>query len=156
MLGSIFYSIDTSALINWWVEDYTPEVFPGLLPLMENLVAEGRLRAARSVKDELGPGDLRAWCLRQPGLFVDEDEAIQRRVAELMDAYQSPKKPRGIDRADPFVIALADTRAEDWRVVSAEKPGSLAKNPGIPTVCADIRLRHIRFVEMLRLEGWKL
>lgn len=98
----ICYSIDTSALINWWVEDYGPEVFPGLLPLMEGLIAEGRLRAARSVKDELGKGDLRTWCLTQTDLFLDEDQAIQLRVAQLMTAYQNPKKTRGIDKADPL------------------------------------------------------
>lgn len=156
MPGPIFYSIDTSALINWWVEDYSPGVFPGLLPRMEGLVAEGRLQAIRSVKDELGPGDLRAWCLQQPDLFVDEDEAIQIQVAALMAAYQDPKKPRGIDKADPFVIALAATREGDWRVVSAERGGGLAKNPNIPTVCAAIGLAHIRFFDMLRLEGWQL
>jgi hypothetical protein len=156
MQGPVFYSIDTSALINWWVEDYGPDVFPGLLPLMEGLVAEGRLRAIRTVKNELGPGDLRTWCLKQPDLFVDEDEAIQIRVTQLMAAYQNPKKPRGIDKADPFVISLAATREGDWRVVSAEKGGSLIKNPNIPTVCADIGIAHVRFFELLRLEGWRL
>ena len=151
-----FYSIDTSALINWWVEDYSPDVFSSLPPLMEALIAEGRLRAARSVKDELGEGDLRKWCLAQTDLFLDEGEDIQLRVAQLMASYQNPKKTRGIDKADPFVIALADVSAGDWRVVSAEKGGSLANNPNIPTVCGDIGIQHIRFVEMLRLEGWKL
>ena len=59
MAGRVCYSVDTSALINWWVEDYSPDVFPGLLPTMETLIATGRLRAVRSVKDELGDGDLR-------------------------------------------------------------------------------------------------
>ena len=84
MAGAICYSIDTSSLINWWVEDYSPDVFPGLLPKMEALIAAGRLRAVRSVKDELGDGDLRKWCLAQENLFVDEDEVIQQRVAQLM------------------------------------------------------------------------
>ena len=154
MAKGIRYSIDTSALINWWVEDYSPVVFPGLLPKMEELIGQGRLRAARSVKDELADGDLRKWCLAQPDLFVDEDEEIQKRVAGLMAAYQNPKKSRGIDQADPFVIALADMNG--WHVVSAERGGSLAINPNIPTVCDAIGVQHIRFFEMLRGEGWKL
>ena len=156
MAANVCYSIDTSALINWWVEDYSPDVFPSLIPRMEALIAEGRLRAARSVKDELGEGDLRKWCLAQPDFFAEEDEAIQHRVAQLMAAYQNPKKARGIDKADPFVIALADMSEGDWRVVSAEKGGSLAKNPNIPTVCSDIGIDHRRFFEMLRLERWRL
>ena len=127
MPGSVYYSIDTSALINWWVEDYSPDVFPGLLPLMGDLIAQGRLRAPRSVKDELGTGDLRKWCLAQHDLFVDEDEAVQLRVAQLYGGYQNPKKVRGIDKADPFVIALAATQDGDWTVVSAERGGSLAR-----------------------------
>lgn len=156
MPGQHFYSIDTSALINWWIEDYSPDVFPGLLPRMENLIAEGRLRAVRSVKDELSPGDLRNWCVAQADFFVDEDGAIQNRVAQLMANYQNPKKVRGIDKADPFVIALADVTNGEWFVVSAEKGGSLMNNPNIPTVCADIGIDHIRFFQLLREEQWQL
>lgn len=150
------YSIDTSALINWWIEDYSPDVFPGLLPKLEALISEGRLRPVRSVKDELGDGELRDWCLKQPGLFIDEDEKVQRRVAQLMATYQNPKKPRGIDKADPFVIALADVQEDKWIVVSAERGGSLENNPKIPVVCREIGVEHIRFIEMLRREGWSL
>ena len=156
MPGSGLYSIDTSALINWGFEDYSPDVLPGLLPRMEALIAEGRLKAARSVRDEILPGDLLDWCKTQPGLFVDEDEIVQQRVAQLMATYQSPKKKLGIAKADPFVIALADVMSGDWTVVSAEKGGSLASNPKIPIVCADIGLCHVRFFEMMRMEGWQL
>ncbi|MFQ5664767.1 MAG: DUF4411 family protein [Terriglobia bacterium] len=154
MAAAVSYSIDTSALINWWVEDYSPDVLPGLLPRMEALIAEGRLRAVRSVKDELAEGVLRKWCLAQPNFFVDEDAEIQERVGQLMAAYQNPKKARGIDKADPFVIALADING--WHVVSAERGGSLAKNPNIPTVCGAIGVEHIRFFDMLRSERWQL
>jgi len=151
-----FYSIDTSALINWWVEDYSPDVLPGLLPLMKSLIDRGRLRAVRSVKDEIAPGELRNWCTAQADFFVDEDEAIQRRVVKLMASYQNPKKPRGISKADPFVIALADVADGEWTVVSAERGGSITNNPNIPTVCADIGVPHVRFFEMLRIEHWQL
>lgn len=156
MNGRECYSIDTSALIHWWCEGYTPEVFPSLLPLMEELVAEGRLRAARSVKDELADGPLRDWCQNQSNFFVDEDEAIQLRVRQLMAAYQNPRRTRGIAKADPFVIALAATQGGNWHVVSAEAGGGLANNPNIPTVCGAIGVKHIRFFDMLRQQGWQL
>jgi hypothetical protein len=154
MQRQVSYSIDTSALINWWAEDYSPDVFPGLLPKMKNLIREGRLRAVRSVKDELKDGDLRTWCLAQPDLFVDETKEIQNRVTAMMATYQNPKRIRGISGADPFVIALAAVNG--WHVVSAERGGSLASNPNIPTVCNAIGTQHIRFFEMLRREGWRL
>lgn len=153
---NISYSIDTSALIKWWVEDYTPEVFPGLVPKMESLISEGRLRAVRSVKDELATGELRTWCLNQADLFIEEDEAIQVRVKELMATYQNPKRKQGIAKADPFVIALADVQDGEWHVVSAEVGGSVENNPKIPIVCMGIGISHISFFEMLRNEGWKL
>jgi hypothetical protein len=154
MPGHQHYSIDTSALINWWVEDYSPDVFPGLIPKLEELIVEGRLRAVRSVKDELADGDLRKWCMAQAGFFLEEDAMVQKRVGQLMATYQNPKKARGIDKADPFVIALADING--WQVVSAEKGGSLENNPNIPTVCNAIGVPHMRFFEMLRQEEWAL
>jgi hypothetical protein len=95
MNGKVFYSIDTSALIHWWCEDYTPEVFPSLLPLMEGLVAQGRLRAARSVKDELADGPLRDWCQNQADFFVDENEAIQLRVKQSHGGLPEPQEGTG-------------------------------------------------------------
>ena len=45
------YSIDTSALIDWWVDKYSPEIFEGLPDKVAGLIAAGRLCASRSVKD---------------------------------------------------------------------------------------------------------
>ncbi len=73
-----------------------------------------------------------------------------------MPVYQNPKKARGIDKADPFVIALADLQLPKWHVVSAERGNSLANNPNIPTVCGQIGVSHLRFFDMLRLERWAL
>ena len=39
------YSIDTSALIEWWVEKYSPDVFAGIPEKMAGLIAEERLFA---------------------------------------------------------------------------------------------------------------
>ena len=156
MNSALHYSIDTSALITWWSEDYTPDVFPSLLPLMENLISEGRLRDVRHVREEIAQGDLLEWCKLQSDFFLEDDEEIQLKVRELMATYQNPKKTRGIGNADPFVIARAAINGEHWCVVSSESVGSLERNPSIPTVCDDIGMSHNRFFEMLRLEGWKL
>ena len=162
MSGNLpFYCIDTSALIDWW-EEYSPDVFPGLLPLMEALVAKGRLCAVRYVRDEIKDSDdeltLAKWCKAQGGFYCDDDEAIQLKVREIMERFQVPKKPRGIGNADPFVIARASLNGPEWHVVSSEKVavGNKHKNPNIPFVCNEVGVKHIRFLEMLRMEGWKL
>ena len=159
-----FYSIDTSALIDWW-EDYSPDVFPGLLPLMENLIIEGRLRAVRYVRDEITdsgrPNDeltLAKWCKAQNGFYLDDNEEVQIMVRKIMRQFQNPKKSRGIGNADPFVIAQAAVSGDNWCVVSSERAanGNADRNPNIPFVCKELQVRPIRFLDMLRMENWKL
>lgn len=155
------YSIDTSALIDWW-EVYSPDVFPGLLPLMTGLVAEGQLHAVRYVRDEIRDSEddntLAKWCRSQDGFYFDDDEPIQRHVRAIMGRFQVPKKTKGISGADPFVIACAARNGPDWHVVSSERPatGNAHRNPNIPFVCASLKVNHIRFLDMLRMEGWRL
>jgi len=122
--GRLSYSMDTSALLDWWVRYYPPRVFKGLVPRMEVLVEEGRLRASREVRDEVEYENegLRSWLKAQEGLWLDSDEAVQRIVANLMDRHYNPEKPdKGIHGADPFVIAVAAMQRPMWAVVSGGK-----------------------------------
>ena len=159
--GRPSYCIDSSALIDWW-EYYAPDVFPDLLPLMEVLVSEGRLRAVRYVNDEIQVSDdretLAKWCRRQAGFYVDDDEAIQYKVREIMARFQVPKRPRRIANTDPFVIARVAQNGSDWHVVSSKWPenGNAHRNPNIPFVCREMGVLHIRFLDMLRAERWRL
>ncbi len=156
------YSIDTSALIDWWVRYYPPAAFPGLIPRIEQLIEDKRLRASREVKDELEPrnDDCYQWSKAQPELFVDSDDSIQEVVAELMQQYFNPGKPdKGIGGADPFVIALAAIQnPTPWVIVTGEKPGSI-ENPKIPWVCKSFHphpIRTVSFLELIKEEGWQL
>ncbi len=155
------YSIDTSALVDWWVRSYPPRVFKGLVPRMEQLIAEGRLRASREVRDELDKQDdaLLAWAKGHPDLWVESGDAVQGVVAELMAQYFNPQKPdKGIGNADPFVIGVAATEGAHWAVVTGEKPGSV-ENPKIPFVCRRFQpqpIRSLSFLELIVAEGWEL
>jgi hypothetical protein len=162
MSGQRCYSIDTSALIDWWIRYYPPATFRGLVPRMESLIAEGRLHASREVQEEIFYENegLREWLRAQVDLFVESNEAIQRVVSELMAQYHDHEKPdKGINGADPFVIGLAATqKPEAWIVVHAEKPGS-AENPKIPWVCNNFQpapIQHMNFLQMIVAEGWQL
>lgn len=156
------YCIDTSALITWWDEDYSPDVFEGLPDRMAGLIDEGRLCAVRFVKEEIKDSDdevtLAKWCKAHDGFYIEDDEEIQVKVKELMAQFQTPKRARGIAEADPFVIARAALNGAHWHVVSSENPhtGNEHKNPNIPFVCQGIGVTHIRFLDLLRMEGWKL
>ena len=160
-----YYCIDTSSLINWWDEDYTPDVFDGLPDRLADLIKEGRLRSVRAVQDEIKDSDpqskqinLCKWCKAQAGFYLPDDEAIQLKVRDIMAAFQNPQKTRGISGADPFVIARAALNGSPWHVVSNESPhtGNPHKNPNIPFVCSQLGLQHIRFLDMLKIEGWRL
>lgn len=156
------YCIDTSALITWWDENYSPDVFEGLPDRLAGLIDEGRLRSVLFVREEIKDWDdevtLAKWCKAQDGFYVDDDEEIQLKVKELMAQFQTPKKKSGISGADPFVIARAVLNGPRWHVVSSEHPhnGNDHTNPNIPFVCKAIGTEHIRFLDMLRMEDWKL
>ena len=91
----LFYSIDTSALIDWWVRYYPPTAFKGLIPRMEALIAQGRLRASREVQEEIlyENEGLRDWLKAQAHLCVESDEAIQIVVSDLMARCHNHDKP---------------------------------------------------------------
>lgn len=164
MPGSpICYVIDTSSLIKWWDEDYSPGVFESLPDLMAALIASGRLRSVREVKDEIKDSadpkeaTLAKWCKAQEAFFVDDDDEVLALVAALMAEFQDPKKKFGIANADPFVIARAMLNGPEWAVVSDENPanGNAHKNPNIPFVCLQKQVRHLRFFDLLQQEEWK-
>lgn len=148
------YCIDTSSIILWFVDVYPPTIFPGLYTRIEQLVATGRLRSPRAVLDEIRPGDdCHEWAKGQAALFVEESTEVQRLVRRLMATHHNPAKPlKGINGADPFVIAMAmDTGLV---VVADEHPGS-AENRKIPFVCNAEGVRCVIFQDLMRAEGWQ-
>ena len=82
-------------------------------------------------------------------------EAVEAAVTELMDTYYNPDKPdKGINGADPFVIAPAQQSNPVLTVVSGEKPGS-AENPKIPYVCGQRDVQHKNFLGLIQDQGWQ-
>jgi hypothetical protein len=150
------YSIDTSSIIKWQVEEYPPSIFEKLLDRVEDLIDAGRLKSPKAVFDEIRPGDdCHKWCKGVEGLFVEESLSVQRIVRELMKTHHNPQKPlKGINGADPFGIALAKDGGKHWKVVADEHPGSV-ENRKIPFVCKAEGVDCITFKEMILAEGWK-
>jgi hypothetical protein len=150
------YVIDTSSIIKWHVEEYPPSIFEKLVDRVEELIVQGRLTSPRAVFDEIKPGDdCHTWCKGQTGLFVEESAPVQTIVKELMKTHHNPEKPlKGVNGADPFVIAMAKEGGQHWKVVADEHPGS-AENRKIPYVCKAEGVECITFKEMIIAEGWK-
>lgn len=150
------YCIDTSSILLWFVETYPPAIFPGLVMRVEDLIAAGRLRAPKAVFDEIRSGDdCHAWARAQTELFLEETVPVQRIVRRLMAIHHDPARPtKGINGADPFVIAMAQDGGTHWVVVADEHPGS-RENRKIPFVCNAENVRCLTFQQMMRTEGWQ-
>lgn len=159
------YSIDTSALMSWYIRRYPPDVFPALIPLVETLIGAGNLRASEYVLKELGGKNdpLHDWAARQQDFFMKTDEDVAQRAADLIGKYPLLLDPDALrpTQADPFVVALAASRG-DWIVVTQETfaktktTGKRKKRTYIPDVCAAEGIRCIDFLEMMRWEKWAL
>ena len=150
------YCIDTSSIFEWYIRTYPPSILPGLPERIEALIAAGRLRSPRVVLDEIRPGDdCHEWAKGQTELFIEESIDVQLCVRQLMRTHQNPAKPhKGINNADPFVIAMAMAGGPDWIVVSDEAPGT-AESRKIPFVCRHEGVACINFQGLMHAEGWQ-
>jgi hypothetical protein len=150
------YCIDTSSTIKWYVEDYPLSIFEGLQERIEELIEMGRLRSPKAVFDEIKQGDdCHDWCKAQADLFVEESVSVQGIVSTIMAThYNKEKRHKGINGADPFVIAMAKDGGANWTVVADEHPGS-AENRKIPFVCDAEGVKCITLQQMIFAEGWK-
>jgi hypothetical protein len=150
------YCIDTSSIFEWFVRTYPPSILPVLPERMEQLIAAGRLRAPKAVLDEIRPGDdCYKWAKAQTELFVEESRAVQQIVRQIMATHYNPAKPlKGINGADPFVIAMAKDGGPNWVVVSDEHAGSREARK-IPFVCAHEAIRCLNFQGLMKAEGWQ-
>ena len=150
------YCIDTSSIFEWFIDTYPPSIFPALPERMEELIAAGRLRAPKIVLDEIRPGDdCHKWAKAQTELFIEESTAVQQIVKQIMATHHNPAKPlKGINNADPFVIAMAKDGGPNWIVVSDEHPGS-SETRKIPFVCAHEGIHCMNFQGLMKAEGWQ-
>jgi len=150
------YSMDSSALIHGWVRAYPLRTFPTVWERLDELVANGVLKASVEVLNELQKqdDDLYAWCKERPAMLVDVDDAIQGAMRHIMGTY--PKlvdTSKGKSGADPFVIAVAVTHNPSLSVVTEERGGSASK-PKIPFVCRQEELHCINLLQLIEEQNW--
>jgi Domain of unknown function (DUF4411) len=143
------FCVDSSGWLDGWTRNYPPDVFRTLWDRIEELVDAGEIIASEEVYVELAKkdDDLHDWIQARKSMLVPPDEAIQKRVAEMLGKYpRLVDTLRGRSQADPFVIATA---MEHDAVVTGEIMGTAAK-PRIPFVCQAEGIRCITFLEMIR------
>jgi hypothetical protein len=100
-----------SALVDGWVRYYPPATFPTLWEdRIETLFVTGKLISSKSVFGEIQDREDRLidWAKARMPMFIEDDEAIQERVKNLLGKW--PYKvdfTRFFSGADPFVVAHA-------------------------------------------------
>ena len=153
------YSFDTSGLIDGIERYYPLPNFPGLWAGIDELIDQGRLLVSEEAWSEALAADapLREWC-EEPGMGRDKrvygtDAQVAAIAGSIGTDYPNWVKQGGKNAADPFVIAVGELH--DCLVVSGEKNGG-PSNPKIPYVCQQRGVRHGRFVDVIRSEGWIL
>jgi hypothetical protein len=135
------YSLDTSALLDGLERYYPESAFPALWERVDDLIADGQLVASEEVVEEAGKKDAlaKAWFEeRDAALFVVPTDAdIAGRVQAILMAHpRLVKEMKGRNRADAFVIAVAQVRGAT--VVTGEGADGNDNRPKIPYICGQM------------------
>jgi hypothetical protein len=152
------YSVDTSALIDG-LERYYPEAsFPALWEKVDELITSGRFFISEEVWEEIQRKDAvaKAWCDKRnkDDFVVPTDSTVAQAVQDVLAASQRlVMNMKGRNRADPFVIAVAKLKA--CTVVTGEGSDGTEARPKIPYVCGLLGLACVRFLDVIRIEGWR-
>lgn len=144
------FCVDTSAWLDGWTRDYPRDVFPTLWQNIEERIAAVEIIASEEVYVELQKkdDDLHNWIKTRNSMLVSANEAIQRRVLQILASYpRLVDSLKGRSQADPFVIATA---IETNSVVVTGETGGTATKPKIPYVCQQMGVRCITFLDMIR------
>lgn len=151
------YSVDTSALIDGLERYYPEDAFPALWQRVDELIAERRFFISEEVWEEIQTKDavVRAWSKgRRDRLVVPTDATVAKEVQRILVNHERlVMNMKGRNRADPFVIAVAGMR--NALVVTGEANDGTAERPKIPFVCRQLGIDCVRFLDLIKLEGWK-
>ena len=88
-------------------------------------------------------------------MFLPLDEDIQQAVTKVLVAHSSWVSPeRSRNMADPFVVAVA--MAKGCTVVTGEvfSTSPYPDRVKIPNVCNTFGVRYIKFLDLIREQGW--
>lgn len=116
------FSLDTSGILDAWVRNYPPDVFPAIWSNMDAAAERGDILVVDEVVRELErkDDDVLKWVKKHDSMIVRIDAEIQSHVLQIMSSHgrlvDSKKNRSG---ADPWVIALA--HAKSLTVVTAER-----------------------------------
>lgn len=150
------FSLDTSGILDAWVRNYPPDVFPTIWSNMDASARNSEIFVIEEVVRELErkDDDIHKWVRERDAMIVVIDADIQTHLAAIMSKYGrlvDTKKNRS--GCDPWVIALAQARG--MTVVTGEKATGNLQKPKIPDVCNDLGVPCIEILDFFRQQGWR-
>ena len=150
----VFYSFDTSSLLNGRRDLFPPATFRSLWANIEVLIEVGSIRAVDVVKDELKKreDDVHRWAVTQLGLFVPLSTDVQSETRKILSEH--PKLlgvGGGRNGADPLVIALACLH--DGVVVPEETLSRNLAQPRIQDGCDALDVHRLDLARFVQAEG---
>lgn len=150
------YSLDASALIVPWRDQYPPRIFKGFWERYDEMIIAGQAVAVDEVYKEIEKkdDDLKEWVRDRLRMFVALEEDIQLAVTEVLTlSERMVGSQKGRNAADPWVIALAKVRG--LTVVTMERASGNLNRPKIPDVCDTLSVPCIDVIGLVDKEGWQ-
>lgn len=148
------YSLDSDILIQAW-RDYPIENFPSVWDSIEAMGVHSVAGLSELILNELerGGDELYDWVKsRESDLVIATTPEIESEVTYLVNTYNNFGIITGRNEADPFVVAVA--KANSCSVVTNETRSGDLNGPKIPDVCLEEDIRWIRFVDIIKEEGF--
>ncbi len=154
---STIYSLDTSGLFDGLERFYPQSHFPALWERVDELISDGRLLMSEEAWSEATKKDeiARQWCEEISASRIQcvrkTNATIGAIAGSILADFPYWARLGHDNEADPFVIAVAEVHQA--MVITGEKQGGPGK-PKIPYVCERRNVKHGRFVDLIKNEGW--
>jgi hypothetical protein len=135
---------------------YPKPEFESVWQFVEQLLSSGRILSIDEIYIELAQQDDEVfnWVSQWEDNFIPLDDAIQLRAREILVRFPTLIDLRkGKSGADPFLIAVAAVRG--GIIVSEENRSGGPPKVKIPDVALSLNITCIKFLNVLRQEGYR-